>query len=43
VKESNKKIFQQIWAAAFIGTHPKANCTAGERHKNRGKGAATRA
>lgn len=24
VKESSKKTFQQIWAAAFIGTHPKA-------------------
>ena len=23
VKESSKKIFQQIWAAAFIGTHHK--------------------
>ena len=23
VKESSKKTFQQIWAAAFIGTHPK--------------------
>lgn len=24
VKQSNKKTFQRIWAAAFIGTHPKA-------------------
>ena len=23
VKESSKKTFQQIWVAAFIGTHPK--------------------
>ena len=23
MKESSKKAFQQIWAAAFIGTHPK--------------------
>lgn len=24
VKEGSKKTFQQIWAASFIGTHPKA-------------------
>ena len=25
MKESSEKTFQQIWAATFIGTHPKEN------------------